>query len=89
MKVELDNYEIYNYDAFRLKNIINKETNILYLDPPYQSDIKLIEINIFPQIPNNCLIIFETDQKFEHRDLIFKKEYKNKNLIFLRKTSET
>ena len=89
IKVELDNYEIYNYDAFRVKNIINKETNILYLDPPYQSDIKLIEINIFPQIPNNCLIIFETDQKFEHRDLIFKKEYKNKNLIFLRKTSET
>ena len=61
MKIELDNYEIYNYDAFRVKNIINKETNILYIDPPYQSDIKLIEINIFPQIPDNRLIIFETE----------------------------
>ena len=89
LKTELDNYEICNYDAFINRDLISKEANIVYIDPPYKSDIKLMENNIFPQIPNNCLIIFETDQKFEHRDLIFKKEYKNKNLIFLRKTSET
>ena len=89
IKTRLDNYEIYNDDAFNNKGLISKEANIVYIDPPYISDIKLVEKNIYPQIPNNCLIIFETDQKFEHRDLIFKKEYKNKNLIFLRKTSET
>ena len=89
VKTELDNYEIYNNDAFINKDLISKEANIVYIDPPYKSEIKLIEEYIFPQIPNNCLIIFETDQKFEHRDLIFKKEYKNKNLIFLRKASET
>ena len=89
IKTELNNYEIYNNNAFKDKNLIHKETNLLYLDPPYQTDIKLLKNNIFPQIPDNCLIIFETDQEFMHRDLLFKKEYKNKNLIFLRKTSET
>ena len=89
IKTELDNYEIYNNDAFTNKGLISEEVNIVYIDPPYISDIKLVEKNIFPQIPNNCLIIFETDQKFEHQDLIFKKEYRNKNLIFLKKINDT
>tara|TARA_B100001057_G_C22512149_1_gene818355 strand:- start:175 stop:714 length:540 start_codon:yes stop_codon:yes gene_type:complete len=89
VKTDSDNYEIYNQDAFKDKNLILRETNILYLDPPYQSDIKLIEDNIFPQIPDDCLVIFETNQKFEHRDLILKKEYKNKNLIIFRKINKT
>ena len=88
IKTELDNYEIYNNDAFTNKGLISKEANIVYIDPPYISDIKLVEKNIFPQIPKNCLIIFETDQKFEHQDLILKKEYKNKNLFFLKKTND-
>ena len=88
IKTELDNYEIYNNDAFIDKGLINTEVNIVYIDPPYISDIKLVEKNIFPQIPKNCLIIFETDQKFEHQDLILKKEYKNKNLFFLKKTND-
>ena len=61
IKTELDNYEIYNNDAFINKGLISKEANIVYIDPPYISDIKLVEKNIFPQIPNNCLIIFETN----------------------------
>ena len=89
IKTELDNYEIYNNDAFINKGLIRNEANIVYIDPPYISNINLVEKNIFPQIPKNCLIIFETDQKFEHQDLILKKEYKNKNLIFLKKTNDT
>ena len=89
IKTKLDNYEIYNNDAFTNKGHISEEVNIVYIDPPYKSDIKLLENNIFPQIPNNCLIIFETDQEFKHRDLIFKKDYKKKSLIFLKKANET
>jgi len=89
VKTELDNYEIYNNDAFINKDLISKEANIVYIDPPYKSEIKLIEEYIFPQIPNNCLIIFETNKKFNHRDVILKKKYKNKNLVFIKKTNET
>ena len=89
LKTEIDNYEIYNNDAFMNKDLISKEANIVYVDPPYKSEIKLIKEYIFPQIPNNCLIVFETNQKFEHRDIILKKKYKNKNLVFIKKTNET
>ncbi len=88
IKTEFDNYEIYNNNAFANKGLISKEANIVYIDPPYINDLKLLEKNIFPQIANNCLIIFETNQKFEHQDLILKKEYKNKDLIFLKKTND-
>ena len=89
MKTGLDNYEIYNNDALKGKNLIYENTDLLFLDPPYEVNIKLLEENIFPQISNKCLVIFETDQKFTHQDIILKKKYGNKNLLFLRKTNET
>ncbi len=84
----IKNYEIFNDNAYFLdiKNFEN--TNIVYIDPPYQNDLRLLEKIIIDLISKNILIILETDQRFSHESLILKKEYKNKNLFFLKKLSQ-
>ena len=89
LKTESQNYVIKNNNAFISKNLIGEDTNILYLDPPYDSDIELLKNNILPQIPNHCLIIYETNQRFEKQNFLLKKKYKNKNLFFFRKANGT
>ena len=88
LKTESHNYELSNIDAFISKDLISKDTSILYVDPPYDSDMELLRSHILPQIPDYCLIIYETNKRFEKQDFLLKKEYKNKNLYFFRKAIE-
>ena len=88
LKTKSHNYELNSNNAFISKDLIGKDTNILYIDPPYDCDIELLKSNILPQIPDRCLMIYETNQRFEKQNFLLKKEYKNKNLFFIRKTNE-
>lgn len=89
VKNKLNNYEIYNHDAYNMSQSIFNNVDIFYIDPPYEYDLNKLEGNIYSLISKNCSIIIETDQELDkHRDLIMRKKYRNKNLFFLRKTSK-
>ena len=88
VNTELNNYELHTNDVY-CYNIYHLEyANVVYVDPPYKNDLKLLEENIFKIVKKDCIVILETDQKFSPQNLIFKKEYKNKSLFFMRKTNE-
>jgi len=83
-KTELINFEIYNQDAY-CKHIFIKNCDIVFIDPPYENEIKLFEDSIYSQIYENCLVIIESNKNYDHQNIILKKEYNNKKLYFLKK----
>ncbi len=83
-KTDVNNFEIYNQDAY-YKNIFIRDCDIIYIDPPYENKIELFEDGIYSQLSENCLIIIESNKTYDHQNIILKKEYKNKKLYFLRK----
>ena len=88
VNTEFKNYLLKNEDAYIKSELVLENSDIIYIDPPYKDKVHLFMQNIYKEIPLNCLIIIETDQKFEHQNLIFQKKYKSKNLFFLKKTNE-
>ena len=62
-----------------------KNCNIIFIDPPYKDDYKLIDQIIFDKIKNTSLIIVESEKKLERENIILIKKYKNKFLFFIKK----
>jgi 16S rRNA G966 N2-methylase RsmD len=79
------NFEIFNINGYNQKNAILEECDILYLDPPYDHDLNFLEENIFNQISKDCLVILECNQRFTYQNILVEKNYKNKNLYFIKK----
>ena len=88
-EIKFKKYSLYNEDAYSKSKEVLNNSNIVYVDPPYSDNINFFSQSIYKSAPEDCLIIFETEQNFEHSDLILVKRYKNKNLFFLKKTNET
>lgn len=98
-KTHLENQvELYQMSSEKLlKNKINKKIDIIYIDPPYKTDLvyKSIEIIIGKEIlANNGIMIIETDEeerikreigKFEKQIEIYDtRKYGRAHLIFVR-----
>ena len=92
-----DNAEIYNLD-FKdvLQNKINQELDIIYLDPPYESDFVIEAVNLILEknlLNDNSIIIIETDNKGKIIEQLKKikckiediRKYGRAYLIFLKK----
>ena len=84
-KTKTANFEIFNINGYNQKNAILEECDILYLDPPYDHDLNFLEENIFNQISKDCLVILECNQRFTYQNILVEKNYKNKNLYFIKK----
>jgi 16S rRNA (guanine966-N2)-methyltransferase len=84
-KTKTSNFEIFNINGYNQKNEILEECDILYLDPPYDHDLSFLEENLFNQISKNCLVILECNQRFIYQNILVEKNYKNKNLYFIKK----
>ena len=59
-----DNYEIHQTDIFKYSESLIENCNIIYVDPPYNYDFNLFKINILPKLSKNCLVIYESNQKY-------------------------
>lgn len=90
-----DKVELYNIDyKMLLKNKIKEKVDIVYIDPPYDSDfaLKSIELMINQKILNEkSIIIVETDKKDKIEDilelpieLIDRRKYGRAEIIFLK-----
>ena len=83
-KAGLENYELHNYNSYNIDLSILKDADIIFIDPPYDHNLQLIEKNIYKKLYRECLIIIETNQKYSHSKIILEKKYKNKCLYFLK-----
>ena len=79
-----NNYEIHQTDMYKHAESLVENCNIIYMDPPYNYDFNLFEINILPKLKKNCLVVYESNQNISYENLVFSKRYKNKNIFFLR-----
>ena len=84
-KSKASNFELYNLNSYNKERNIIEESDILYLDPPYDHDLNFLKENIFNRVSPNCLIILESNQKLDYSEILFKKSYKNKILYFIKK----
>ena len=81
-KINEINYEITNFDPYKLKIDILNNCHVIYIDPPYDHGFELIQKKILMNIQSNILIILESSNLINLGNLILKKQYKNKNLFF-------
>lgn len=90
-KVKLLNFD---YEDV-LKNKINEKLDIVYIDPPYNSDFAINSVNIILEkklVNENALIIIETDEEkriiegLENKkiEIVDKRKYGRAILIFLK-----
>jgi len=79
------NFELYNLNSYNKERNIIEESDILYLDPPYDHDLNFLKENIFNRVNPNCLIILESNQKLDYSEILLEKVYKNKILYFIKK----
>ena len=78
------NYEITNFDPYKLKIDILNNCHVIYIDPPYDHGFEIIQKKILMNIQSNNLVILESSNLINIDNLILKKQYKNKNLFFFR-----
>jgi len=84
-KLNVSNFELFNLNAYNKEKNIIEDSDILFLDPPYDHDLNFLKENIFNRVNPNCLIILESNQKLDYSEILLKKSYKNKTLYFIKK----
>ena len=83
-KINDVNYEIINFNPYEQKIAILNSCQVIYIDPPYEHSFELIQKKILNNLESDILVILESPTLIEIDNLIFKKQYKNKNLFFFR-----
>ena len=83
-KINEKNYEIINIDPYKQKIEILDSCQLIYIDPPYDHSFELIKKKILDKINSNILIIYESINLIDIQNVIFRKQYKNKNLFFFK-----
>ena len=83
-KINDVNYEIINFNPYEEKIAILNSCQLIYMDPPYKHSFEFIKKKILNNLESNILVILESPILIEIENLIFKKQYKNKNLFFFR-----
>ena len=93
-----DKVKVYNMDFEKCLRGLNEEVDLIYLDPPYNTDFILKSLSIIKDsniLTNSTKIILETDDeqrlinKIEELDfeIIDKRKYGIAHIIFLKKKS--
>ena len=83
-KINDVNYEIINFNPYEQKIAILNSCQVIYMDPPYEHSFEFIQKKILNNLKSDILVILESPTLIEIDNLIFKKQYKNKNLFFFR-----
>ena len=83
-KINDVNYEIINFNPYEQKIAILNSCQVIYIDPPYEHNFEFIQKKILNNLESDILVILESPILIEIDNLIFKKQYKNKNLFFFR-----
>ena len=83
-KINDVNYEIINFNPYEQKIAILDSCQVIYIDPPYEHSFEFIQKKILNNLESDILVILESPTFIEIDNLIFKKQYKNKNLFFFR-----
>ena len=83
-KVNDVNYEIINFNPYEQKIAILDSCQVIYIDPPYEHSFEFIQKKILNNLESDILVILESPILIEIDNLIYKKQYKNKNLFFFR-----
>tara|TARA_B100000963_G_scaffold125878_1_gene109881 strand:+ start:394 stop:921 length:528 start_codon:yes stop_codon:yes gene_type:complete len=83
-KINEENYEIINDNPYKQKMEILNSCQLIYIDPPYDHNFKLIKKKILDKINSNILIIYESINLIDIQNVILLKQYKNKNLFFFK-----
>jgi len=78
-------YELLNVNCYQGNLDFIEKCNIIFIDPPYKDDYELIDRLIFSKVKKSTLIIYESEQKLENKNIILTKKYKNKSLFFIQK----
>jgi len=78
-------YELLNVNCYKGNLDFIENCNIIFIDPPYKDDYELINRLIFSKVKKSTLIICESEKKFENKNIILTKNYKNKSLFFIKK----
>lgn len=78
-------YELLNVNCYQGNLDFIEKCNIIFIDPPYKDDYELIDRLIFSKVKKSTLIIYESEKKFENKNIILIKNYKNKSLFFIKK----
>ena len=78
-------YELLNVNCYQGNLDFIEKCNIIFIDPPYKDDYELIDHLIFSKVKKSTLIIYESEKKFENKNIILIKNYKNKSLFFIKK----
>ncbi len=78
-------YELLNVNCYQGNLDFIEKCNIIFIDPPYKDDYELIDRLIFSKVKKSTLIIYESEKKFENKNIILTKNYKNKSLFFIKK----
>ena len=83
-KINEENYKIINIDPYKQKIEILNCCQLIYIDPPYDHSFELIKKKILDKINSNILVIYECINLIDIQNVIFRKQYKNKNLFFFK-----
>ena len=83
-KINDVNYEIINLNPYEQKIAILNSCQVIYMDPPYEHSFEFIQKKILNNLESDILVILESPILIEIENLIFRKQYKNKNLFFFR-----
>ena len=83
-KINDVNYEIINLNPYEQKIAILNSCQVIYMDPPYEHSFEFIQKKILNNLESDILVILESPNFIEIDNLIYKKQYKNKNLFFFR-----
>ena len=78
-------YELLNVNCYQGNLDFIEYCNIIFIDPPYKDEYELIDRLIFSKVKKSTLIIYESEQKLENKNIILTKKYKNKSLFFIQK----
>ena len=71
-------YELLNVNCYQGNLDFIEKCNIIFIDPPYKDDYELIDRLIFSKVKKSTIIIYESEKKFENKNIILTKNYKNK-----------
>jgi 16S rRNA (guanine(966)-N(2))-methyltransferase RsmD len=89
LKVD-DDYEVYNSDGVGLANRLNEQFDIIYVDPPYATDLGLKSLSVIKRaMADGCVVIFEdekpADFEIEGLKITDRRKYGRVHLTFFEK----
>ncbi len=85
-----DDYRIYNYDAVTLLKTATDKFDIVYIDPPYKTDLGIEALSVVSNVlSDDGIVVFEDEKPFESEvdglSIYDKRKYGRVHLTFFKK----